>query len=175
MELDLVLRANAAYRSELSEGVAGESRFHASPRTPEPSRHLVVLSCMDARLDLFRAMGLQVGDAHILRNAGGRAADALRSLVVSCHLLGTREVGIVHHTDCGLEGVTNEQVAARTGVHELEFLAFSSVDDSVREDVDLLVECGLLPVGLTVWGTVYDVDTGELRLVSEPRTVQEKP
>ena len=174
MELDAVLRANAAYRSELSEGAHGDARFRASPRTPEPSRQLVVLSCMDARLDLFRAMGLQVGDAHILRNAGGRAAAALRSLVVSSHLLGTREVGVVHHSDCGLEGVTDEQVAARTGVSELEFMAFSSLDDSVREDVDLLEQCGLLPAGLVVWGAVYEVDTGELRLVSEPRTVKEK-
>lgn len=174
MELDAILTANARYRSALVDGQSPDVHFHASARTPEPSRQLVVLSCMDARLDLFRAMGLQVGDAHILRNAGGRAADALRSLVVSAHLLGTREVGVVHHTDCGLEGVTDEQVAMRTGVQDIDFLAFDSVEESVREDTALLVDARLLPTGLIVWGAVYDVDTGELRLVSEPRTVKEQ-
>src|SRR4051794_6899306 len=116
LQLTAVLEANAGYQG-------GE--FHAAPRTPQPSRHLVVLTCMDARLDLFRALGLEVGHSHILRNAGGRASvDAIRSLVVSTHLLGTREIGVIHHTNCGLEGITDAEVARKTGVDGIEFLAF---------------------------------------------------
>lgn len=170
MELPAVLTANAAYTSDRSD-LLPEGHFRPSARTPQPQRQLVVLACMDARLDLFRAMGLVVGDAHILRNAGGRAADALRSLVVSSHLLGTREIGVVHHTNCGLEGVTDVQVAERTGVRDMDFLAFPEVDASVVEDVDLLLSAGVLPDDMTIWGAVYDVDTGGLRVVAEPRRV----
>ena len=82
-----LLAANADYQ---------RTGFHAAPRTPRPSGRLVVLACMDARLDLFRSLGLEVGQAHVLRNAGGRASDdAIRSLVVSTHLLGTREIGVL--------------------------------------------------------------------------------
>ncbi len=165
-----MLAANAAYRSDVSDEVQQPgSRFQVAARTPQPSRHLIVLACMDARLDLFRAMGLEVGDAHILRNAGGRAADALRSLIVSTHLLATREIGVLHHTNCGLEGVTDAQVAERTGVTDIEFMAFADVEASTCEDVDLLLNAGVLPGDTVVWGAVYDVDTGELRLVAEPR------
>jgi carbonic anhydrase len=162
MELQLpsVLEANEGYQ---------RGDFHVAPRTPQPARHLVILTCMDARLDLFRAMGLEVGDAHILRNAGGRASpDAIRSLVVSAHMLGTREIGVIHHTNCGLEGLTDEEVEARTGVTGLDFLAFDDVEESVRVDVDALRACGHLPAGFVVWGAVYDVDTGALRVVAEP-------
>src|SRR3954471_6495106 len=108
LQLPAVLDANAAYQ---------KTEFHAAPRTPQPARHLVILTCMDARLDLFRSLGLEVGDAHILRNAGGRASDdAIRSLVVSTHLLGTREILVIHHTNCGLEGMSDDDVATKTGV-----------------------------------------------------------
>jgi carbonic anhydrase len=124
---------------------------------------------MDARLDLFRALGLEVGDAHILRNAGGRAsADAIRSLVVSAHLLGTREIGVVHHTNCGLEGLTDAEVARRTGVSSIEFLAFGDLEESVREDVAIIRGCGHLPDGFVAWGAVYDVDRGAIRVVADP-------
>lgn len=157
LQLPAVLAANEGYR---------RSAFSAAARTPQPARHLVILTCMDARLDLFRALGLEVGDAHILRNAGGRAsADAIRSLVVSSHLLGTREVGVIHHTNCGLEGITDQEVAAKTGVDRMAFLAFPDLDTSVMDDVRTIRECGLLPDGFQSWGAVYDVDTGELRVV----------
>ena len=160
LQLPAVLNANADYQ---------RGAFHATQRTPQPQRHLVVLTCMDARLDLFRALGLEVGDAHILRNAGGRAStDAIRSLVVSTHLLGTREIGVIHHTNCGLEGLTEEQVAERTGVRGVEFLAFPNVDDSVSEDVAAIRGCGYLPDGVVVWGGVYEVDTGALRMIEQP-------
>ena len=145
------------------------SQFHAVPRTPQPARHLVILTCMDARLDLFRALGLEVGDAHILRNAGGRAsADAIRSLVVSAHLLGTSEIGVIHHTNCGLEGVTQEEVVHRTSVSELDFLSFADVDESVVEDVAAIRACMHLPSGMVSWGAVYEVDTGAIRVVIQP-------
>ena len=160
LQLPAVLAANAAY---------GQSGFAATPRTPQPRRHLVILTCMDARLDLFRALGLEVGDAHILRNAGGRASDdAIRSLVVSAHLLGTREVAVIHHTNCGLEGLTDEAIADRTGVRGIPFLAFGDLDDSVRDDVEAIRGSGHLPEGFVAWGAVYDVDTGALRVVAEP-------
>ena len=158
LQLPALLEANRSYQ---------RSGFHSSARTPQPQRKLVILTCMDARLDLFRALGLDVGDAHILRNAGGRAsADAIRSLVVSSHLLGTREVGVIHHTNCGLEGSTEEQVAQRTGVADIEFLCFDDVEESVKEDVEAIRTCGFLPEGFVAWGAVYDVDDGSVRVVS---------
>jgi carbonic anhydrase len=156
MELPAILVANDAYRHA--------ETFRVAP----PARRLVVLTCMDARIDLFGALGLELGDAHILRNAGGRAsADAIRSLVVSTHLLGAEEVGIIHHTRCGLEGLTDEDVARTTGV-AIEFLAFADLEESVRADVRTVRSCGHLPPGVVTWGAVYDVDTGGLRVVVEP-------
>ena len=162
LQLPAVLTANETFQ---------RTEFHQVPRTPQPDRHLVILTCMDARLDLFRALGLQVGDAHILRNAGGRASlDAIRSLVVSAHLLGTRELGVIHHTNCGLEGVTDDDVAARTGVSEIPFLAFGDLERSVIEDVDAIRACGHLPDDFVTWGAIYDVDSGAVRIVSDPAT-----
>jgi carbonic anhydrase len=159
LQLPALLDANRSYQ---------ESGFHTSDRTPQPQRQLVILTCMDARIDLFRALGLEVGDAHILRNAGGRATpDALRSLVVSSHQLGTREVGVIHHTNCGLEGRTEDEVAERTGVSGMAFLTFDDLEASVREDVEAIRTCGMLPDGFVVWGATYDVDDGAVRVVVE--------
>lgn len=161
LHLATLLRANEAYRKDC---------FQLASRTPRPSGRLVILTCMDARLDLFRALGLDVGQAHVLRNAGGRASDdAIRSLVVSTHLLETREIGVIHHTNCGLEGVSDEEVAARTGVSGIRFLAFDSLERSVEDDVEVIRSCGLLPQAVTVWGAIYDVDSGALRVVVDPR------
>ena len=169
MELPAILDANDDYRN---------SAFAAVERTPQPSRHLVILTCMDARLDLFRSLGLEVGDAHILRNAGGRASDdAIRSLVVSSHLLGTREFGIIHHTNCGLEGKSDAEVADAIAASlgrpapKMAYLAFDDVEASVCADVDVVAGLDSLPPGSVVWGGVYDVDNGELRIVAEPRDV----
>lgn len=160
LQLPAVLEANDKYQ---------HGDFHEAPRTPQPKRHLVILTCMDARLDLFRALGLDLGDAHILRNAGGRAsADAIRSLVVSSHLLGTREIGVIHHTNCGLEGTTQQEVAAKTGVDGIDYLTFADSTTSVAEDVEKVLACGQLAEGVVVWGGVYDVDDGSLRIVAEP-------
>jgi len=169
MQLPAILDANLDYQ---------RSTFAEVERTPQPSRHLVILTCMDARLDLFRALGLDVGDAHILRNAGGRASqDAIRSLIVSSHLLGTREFGVIHHTNCGLEGKTDADVAAAiagslgAAAPDIEYLAFADVKESVLADVDTIAALDALPRGCVVWGGVYDVDNGQLEIVAEPRDV----
>lgn len=132
----------------------------------------MVVACMDARLDLFRLLGLDIGDAHILRNAGGRVTDdVIRSLVLSSNVLGTREVVIIHHTECGLHGRANAElqaeISARTGARcdGIEFLPFDDVVDSVREDIARIRDNPLLPSIVSVWGAVYDVGTGELRPV----------
>ena len=163
LQLPAVLAANEAYRS-------GDSVVASRPA--QPARRLVILTCMDARLDPFPALGLALGEAHILRNAGGRAsADAIRSLVVSAHLLGTTEVGVIHHTKCGMEGLTDEEAAVRTGVAGLAFLGFADLVRSVEDDVETILRCAHLPADFTAWGAVYDVDTGELRVVVEPQPV----
>jgi carbonic anhydrase len=157
-EIDRLIEANRAYRNSGSQD---------NLRLSRPARGLVVLTCMDVRLDLFPALGLAVGDAHLVRNAGGRASpDAIRSLVLSTHLVGTREIGVIHHTDCALEGLTDEEATRRTGVSGLEFLGFSDVDESVRADVGIIRSCGVLPADAMVWGAVYEVDTGGLRVIS---------
>ena len=148
--------------------------FVANELTAAPTRGVAVLTCMDARLDLFRLLGLEICDAHILRNAGGRATnDAIRSLMLSAHWLGTREFAVIHHTGCGLFGVTNAEIADRidaaTGSRpEIDFLPFDDVHTSVREDVDRIRRCPTLPNGAVVWGAVYDVHEGRLITIDEP-------
>jgi carbonic anhydrase len=147
--------------------------------TAAPTRKLVVLTCMDARLDLFRLLGLSIGDSHILRNAGGRASDdAIRSLIVSAHWLGTREYVVIHHTGCGLHGPTNteiyDRVEASTGHRPtIDFLPFADLEESVREDVARIDACEMLPDDAIVWGAIYDVFTGQLTTVTEPHRIHE--
>ncbi len=156
--------------------------FHPDPLTAAPTRHFAVLTCMDARLDLFRLLGLEVGDAHIVRNAGGRATDdAVRSLVLSSHRLGTREFAVIHHTGCGLFGVTNaelnQQLAAATGVDSawLDFHPFADLDESIRDDVEQIRTCALLPQDSVVWGAIYDVATALLHVVVPPTGLASHP
>lgn len=137
-----------------------------------PARNIAVLTCIDARTDPAKALGLDIGDAHVIRNAGGRATDdAVRSLLISSWLLGTREFLVIHHTDCGMSMFTDEAmaeiIAERSGedVSELDFLTFSDLDQSVRDDVDRIRSLGRIPADATVSGHVYDVRTGTLREV----------
>ncbi|HEV2427495.1 MAG TPA: carbonic anhydrase [Acidimicrobiales bacterium] len=135
-----------------------------------PSRRLAVVTCMDSRLDLFGALGLDLGEVHVVRNAGGQATeDVLRSLLLSQRLLGTRSVMVVHHTRCGLEGLDDEafraRVAAETGhTPTTEIGAFTDVDADVRATVTAIRESPLLDSD-DVRGFVFDVDDGELREV----------
>jgi carbonic anhydrase len=138
-----------------------------------PGRKFAVLACMDARLDPARVLGLEEGDAHVIRNAGGRASpDALRSLIISYKLLGTREFLVIHHTDCGMLTFSNEQIremlAADPGADasSIDFLPFSDLEASVREDVTTVRSSPLIPNDIPVTGFVYDVRSGRLTTVS---------
>ena len=158
-EIDRMLAANGAWAAQ----------FPGS-RPVRPARGVAVVACMDSRMPLFGMLGLDVGDAHVIRNAGGVVTpDTLRSLAISQHLLGTRAVVLVHHTDCGLNKATDEEFAElveRTTGHRLPFeaRAFADVDADVRESIELIRAAPYL-LSTEVRGTVYDVATGMLREV----------
>lgn len=161
-EVPRLLGANKAFAESFDKG---------DLQAP-PSRGVVVLTCIDARIDPATMLGLELGEAHILRNAGGRVTDdVIRSTTISSWLLGTREVLVIHHTDCGLtkftDDVLHEKIRGETGadVSGDEYLSFSDVDESVREDVARIRDVKTLPDGVTVSGYVYDVATGQLREV----------
>jgi carbonic anhydrase len=127
---------------------------------------------MDARLDPGEFLGLEPGEAHVIRNAGGRVSgDALRSLVISQRLLGTNEVVVIHHTDCGMMSFSNsdlrEKIQSDLGADasDTDFLPFSDLEDSVREDVEAVRNSKLVPDDISVTGAVYEVETGRLREV----------
>ena len=136
-----------------------------------PARKVAVLVCMDARIDPAKALGLEEGDAHVIRNAGGRAAEALRSLAISQQLLGTREVVVIHHTDCGMLTFTNEQIRATIATNlgdaaaglanGLDFQPFPEVYQSVRDDLAIIRSSALI-MDVPVAGFVYDVQSGRL-------------
>jgi carbonic anhydrase len=137
----------------------------------EPSRHLVVVTCMDARIDPLRAFGLDLGEAHVLRNAGGMVTeDVLRSLLISQRLLGTREVMVVAHSGCGMLQVRDEELAEEVA-HETGALppmplgGMRDIDEAVRRSVAAVRDCRYLPHRDAVHGHVLDIDTGGLREV----------
>src|SRR5215469_2821995 len=145
-------------------------RFDLGHLETPPARKLVILTCMDSRMDLEQLLGLRVGDAHMIRNAGGLATeDAIRSLLLSTHLLGTRSIAIIQHTECGLMSVTDEEfrwrLSASTGkdASHLQFYAFRDLDQNVREQVGRLRQNPFLPKQIEVRGFVYDVKSGQLR------------
>jgi carbonic anhydrase len=184
--LDHVLAANAAYADSF-----GEKSELALP----PARGIAILTCMDARLDPARFAGLNEGDAHVIRNAGGRASDdAIRSLVISYKLLGTHEWFVIHHTDCGMEFFTNEIISdllassletaalGPQGFHDvgegpgspegakIDWLTISDQTGSVRDDVARIRNHPLVPSRIPIYGFVYDVHTG--RLIEVPEATQ---
>ncbi len=159
--------------SEVDRMLAANAQW--APQPPgelpaRPGRGVAVVACMDARMDVYRILGLEPGDAHVIRNAGGVVTqDTLRSLAISQHLLGTREVLLVHHTGCGMQGADEAAVLDRveqaTGTRpDWAVQGFADVDEDVRESVRRLRECPYL-VATEVRGTVYDVTTGKLREV----------
>jgi carbonic anhydrase len=166
-EVERINEANAAFAAGFDEGEL---------EVP-PARPLAVLTCIDARLDPATFLGLEIGDAHVLRNAGGRATDdAIRSLLISSWLLGTREFAVIHHTDCGMtkftDPVLRDMIRDQAGVEvDLEFLSFPDPEASTREDVDTIRGTKGFPDGVTVSGHVYDVRTGKLRPVVPPASV----
>ena len=176
--LDEVLKANETYSSNF-----GKLSDLALP----PARGFAILTCMDARLDPAKYAGLAEGDAHVIRNAGGRASDdAIRSLVISYKLLGTREFFVIHHTDCGMEFFTNEvirgllsssletaqlgangfrDVGAGPGSRAGEFIEWLTIPDrnqAVVDDVVRIRTHPLVPGSIPIYGYIYDVKSGRL-------------
>ncbi|TLD25257.1 hypothetical protein PspLS_05608 [Pyricularia sp. CBS 133598] len=140
-----------------------------------PAKKYLVLTCMDARIDPAAAFGIELGDAHVIRNAGASARDGLRSVVISQLLLGTREVLLVKHTGCGMLTFTGEQAhalvrdaygaEAAAELHGLDFLEFPDLDRAVRDDVAFLKASKAVPDHVAVSGWVYEVETGKARRV----------
>jgi carbonic anhydrase len=136
----------------VADYVAVESRY--------PARHLVIVTCMDSRIDVFAALGLHLGDAHVLRNAGARVTDdLLRSLILSVKTMGTDTVVLMQHTGCGLEGVTAEELRDATGT-EIDFLPIADHGDSIRSDIELLAASPALEPVRTIAGLLFDIETG---------------
>jgi carbonic anhydrase len=140
-----------------------------------PARRLTILTCMDSRLDAFATLGLELGDAQILRNAGGRVTDDMvRSLTLSTNLLGVREVGVIHHTRCAIDGMTDESLsrtitaAGGPDTTAMHFFPFADLEQGLQEDIDALISCPSLAEGTVFWGAIYDVDTSRLRVTVEP-------
>ena len=157
--VDEVLAANQQYAAGFTKG----------DLPMPPGRRFAVLACMDARLDPAKALGLAEGDAHVIRNAGGRASDdALRSLIISQQLLGTREVIIVHHTDCGMLTFSNDQLRDKlrselgANADQIDFLPFSDVADSVRQDIATIRSSPHILPDTPVRGFIYDVRSGRV-------------
>jgi carbonic anhydrase len=143
-----------------------------SHRAVEPSRRLAIVTCMDSRLDVFGALGLDDGEAHILRNAGGVITDdVIRSLAISQRKLGTREVMLIHHTDCGMEKITDDgfraELLASTGMAPgFAIESFTNAEDNLRQSILRVRRSAFLPHPDIVRGFVYDVDTHRLREVT---------
>ncbi len=176
--LEEVLGANQRYAADF-----GDKAKLAMP----PARRFAILTCMDARLDPAKFAGLAEGDAHVIRNAGGRASDdAIRSLVISYKLLGTREWFVIHHTNCGMEFFTNDVMrgllansletaaltdkgfqdvgkgpGSRAGEY-IEWLTIRNQEQSVRDDVQRIREHPLVPKNIAIFGYIYDVKSGRL-------------
>jgi carbonic anhydrase len=127
-----------------------------------PTRRLAVVTCMDARIDVFAVLGLELGDAHVIRNAGGRLTDdVLRSLALSSSVLGVDTVVVMQHTKCGLAGVSDADLRARTGA-DLDFLPIDDHEVALRADIERLAGTPYLSGLRTIAGFVYDVDSGRV-------------
>ncbi|CAN5780869.1 carbonic anhydrase [soil metagenome] len=154
---DDLLRANEAYADSYTEG--------ALPMPP--GHHVAVVACMDARLDVYRMLGLSLGQAHVIRNAGGVVGDdAVRSLVISQRLLGTSEIVLIHHRDCGMLTFSDDDVKAQieqdTGIRPAFALeAFGDVEADVRQSIARIQASPFIP-HKNVRGFVFDVATGKL-------------
>jgi carbonic anhydrase len=148
------------------------ARFTKGDLPLPPAAKVAVLACMDARLDPAKVLGLQEGDAHVIRNAGGVASeDAIRSLVISQRLLGTEEIILIHHTDCGMEtftdGEVKDAIEADTGIRPSFALeAFPDAEADVRQTVARIQASPFIPRKDKIRGFVYEVETGKLREVS---------
>lgn len=157
-----LLEANQAYSAEFNDG-------HL---TAPPLKKLAIVVCMDARLTVEDFLGLKIGDAHIIRNAGGLVTeDAIRSLIISTKLLGTREILVINHTDCGMLSFEDEplrqQLAEETGedCSHLHFHAFTDLEVNVRAQVQKIKDNPFIPSDIPVHGLIFQVEDGLLREV----------
>jgi len=158
---DDLVRNNDAYASSFKKG----------DLPLPPAKKLAVVACMDARLDVHKILGIQEGDAHVIRNAGGAVTDdAIRSLAISQRLLGTREIILIHHTDCGMltfkDDDVRKQIEKETGVRPAFALeAFGDLDEDVKQSIARIKASPFIPNKSSVRGFVYDVRTGKLNEV----------
>ncbi len=163
--IDKILEANQKYAHKFTQG--------GMPGRPTRLR-LAVVACMDCRLHISKLLGLELTDAHIIRNAGGIVTeDVLRSLIVSCNIAGTQEVMIINNTKCGMLTFKGEELAAKlqkeTGeaiVAPARFYTFSDLEENVRQQIRKVRSHPWIPDNITVRGFIYDVDTGRLSEVS---------
>ncbi len=160
--IDVMLAANQRYAATFP-----------GARPLRPAKQVAVVACMDSRLDLFGALGLDIGDAHLIRNSGGQVTtDVLRSLAVSQNRIGTREVVVIHHTDCGMMGL--DDAAFRAELEERSGIAppwdvpgFTDLDVDVRASVQLVRECPWLPYRDNVRGFIFDVASARITEVTD--------
>jgi carbonic anhydrase len=158
---DELLENNRAYAERFAEGDLSGA----------PARKVAIVACMDARLDPARALGLAEGDAHVIRNAGGAVTDdAIRSLAISQRELGTEEIVLLHHTDCGLQGLSDDdfrrRVEEETGVRPpWSTEAFADLEEDVRRSIRRIEQSPFIPHKDSVRGFVYEVETGRVREV----------
>lgn len=161
-ERDILEAANEVYADGFTKG----------DLPMPPGRRLAIVTCMDARLDPAKFLGLEEGDAHVIRNAGGLVTeDAIRSLVISHWLLGTQEVAVLAHTDCGMLTFSNDGLRGKlrdeagADASDVDFRPFGSLEDSVRGSVEAIRSSPLLPDSLEISGWVYDVRSGRINEV----------
>jgi carbonic anhydrase len=162
-QTDALLKNNDVYASNFTKG-----SLALPPRTK-----VAVVACMDARLDVHKILGLQEGDAHVIRNAGGVATDdVIRSLLISQRLLGTEEIVLIHHTGCGMLTFTDDDVKKKiqtdTGIKpQFALEAFADLDEDVRQSIARIRASPFVPRKGAIRGFIYDVKTGRLREVAE--------
>ena len=161
--VDQVSANNVQYAESFGKGES----LHAAP-----ARGLAVVACMDPRLDVYRVLGLEEGDAHVIRNAGGVVSDdAVRSLIISQRFLGTREIMLIHHTDCGMmtfrDDAAKDEIEAETGLRPSFALeSFRDLEQAVRQSIARIKASPFVPSKDQVRGFIYDYETGRLNEVS---------
>jgi carbonic anhydrase len=169
--VDLTPHKASTATEEFLENNAAYAKSYPGPRPLVPAKHTAVLACMDSRLDVHRLLGLDVGDAHVIRNAGGVVTDdAIRSLVISQRLLDTNEIVLIHHTDCGMMKFTDEgfsaALAAETGIEPAyAWHAFEDLADDVRAGIARIKADPHLVHKDKVRGFIFDIATGRLEEV----------
>lgn len=163
VEIDQILRSNEKYSNDFKYGMLSSS----------PARKLAVLACMDTRINVENVLGLSVGEAHIIRNAGGIATDdAVRSLIISHELLGTKDFIVLNHTDCGLLKFTDKDLQKKltdkykSDASEVKFHSFPNLEQNVRDQVKKIKSTPFFSPDISVFGFIYDVKTGKIIRVS---------